>query len=499
MCADRNRLAVGAVPIGQNAAGTVCPMPTSILRRTTVVAVVASVLLPVSPVDAATAVVPAVPRPAATAAPVDINVVLNLAGIAQRAASVGALNCADGGRTFGSGMEMFYALSRDSRLISSLTLACQPAIAVDASAQQVTGTFTIPSKGIVDGVITANCSAKAGISANAALTVGLKVPGLISVNVSAAGAPLPIGCDFVGESASTGTRITGTIAGFAQITGMCSSACVALSLSAEVIITSTTGVLAGQTGRGTYEYRDAFELPALTEWANTLAALRPDPRKRDRRVACPEGAEDCSAFSTAPCPDGADTCTTTKPEPQQEGEGVEGQPVDDPNAPPPPSDGPASPDSPSPASPSVASPAPTPESTPAVQVRSMGLLRPVVRRSPARMRVVLGDGPSPTVIARPLAPAPGRPGSIGRGAPLTIAAAPGSSCTTVFGSGKRAVRRTDVVGARGTVSIAYSRSQMAGLMRQLGVAKRGGSAPTVALSVGCGKAAPATTKVQLAG
>lgn len=369
---------------------------------------------------------------------------------------------------------------------------------MDASAQQVTGTFTVPSKGIADGVITASCSAKAGMSASAALTVGLGVPGLIAVNVSAAGAPLPIGCDFVGESASTGTRITGTIAGFAQITGMCRSACVALSLTAEAIITSTTGVLAGQTGRGTYEYRDAFELPALTEWANTLAALRADPRERDRRVACPEGAEDCSTYSTSPCPDGAETCTATKPEPQQDGEGTEGQPIDDPNAPPPPSDEPLSLDSPSPASPSAASPA-APESAPALVVRSLGLLRPSVRRSPARMRVVLVDGPAPTVIVRPLAPAPGRYGTFGRGAPLTIAAAPGSSCTTVFGSGKRTVRRTDVVGLRGTVTVSYSRSQMTALLRQLGASKRGGTSPTVALSVSCGKVAPAMTKVQLTG
>jgi len=457
-------------------------------------------VLPVSPVGAATVSVgPANPRPAAAATPVDFNVVLNLAGIAQRAASIGALNCVDGGRTYASGMDMFYGLSRDSRLRSSVTLACQPAIAVDASAQQVTGTFTVPSKGIADGVIVANCSAKAGISASAALSVGLGVPGLIAVNVSAAGAPLPIGCDFVGESASTATRITGTIAGFAQITGMCSSACVALSLTAEAIVTSTTGVLAGQTGRGTYEYRDAFELPALTEWANTLASLRPDPRKRDRRVACPEGAEDCSAYSTSPCPDGAETCTATKPEPQQAEEGVEGAPIDDPNAPPAPTDGSSPPASPSPASPPPVPSAPAPESDPALEVRSMGLFRPAVRRSPARMRVVLVDGPAPTVIATPLAPAPGRAGAIGRGAPLTIAAAPGSSCTTVFGSGKRTVRRTDVVGARGTVILAYSRSQVAGLMRQLGVTKRRGAAPTVALSVACGKSAAAITQVQLAG
>jgi hypothetical protein len=484
-------------------------MTTGFLRRASAVAFVVCGVLPVSPADAATtSVLPSTLRPAATAAPVDFNVVLNLAGIAQRTASIGALNCADGGRTYASGMDIFYGLSRDPRLMSSVTLACQPAIAIDASAQQVTGTFTVPSKGIADGVITANCSAKAGISATAALTVGLGVPGLIAVNVSAAGAPLPLGCDFLGESASTGTRITGTIAGFAQITGMCSSACVALSLSAEAIITSTTGVLAGQTGRGTYEYRDAFELPALTEWANALASLRPDPRKRDRRVACPEGAEDCSSFSTSPCPDGAETCKTTKPEPQQAGEGSEGQPVDDPNAPPPPSDESApsdsmtpSPASPSPASPppAPASPAPAPDAVPAVQIRAMGLVRPVVRRSPARMRVVLGDGPAPTVISRPLAPAPGRPATIGRGAPLTIAAAPGSSCATAFTAGRRTVRRTDVVGGRGTVSISYSRTQMSALMRQLGVSRRGAANPTVSLAVGCGKSAPATTQVQLAG
>ncbi|NBP50165.1 MAG: hypothetical protein EBU70_03070 [Actinobacteria bacterium] len=467
-------------------------------------AVTSLVLLAVAPADAAApaAQVPSAPRPAAAATPVDFNVVLNLAGIAQRAATIGALNCVDGGRTYASGMDMFYGLSRDPRLLSSVTLSCQPAIAVDASVQQVTGTFTVPSKGIADGVITANCSAKAGISASAALTVGLGVPGLIAVNVSAAGAPLPIGCDFLGESASTGTRVTGTIAGFAQITGMCSSACVALSLSAEAIITSTTGVLAGQTGRGTYEYRDAFELPALTEWANTLAALRPDPRKRDRRVACPEGAEDCSVFSTSPCPNGAETCTTTKPETQQADEGSEGQPVDDPNAPPPPSDGSAPADSTAPPSPSPASPppaSPAPDAAPAVQIRAMGLLRPAVRRSPARMLVVLGDGPSPTVIARPLAPAPGQPATIGRSAALTIAAAPGSSCTTAFSAGKRTVRRTSVVGARGTVSVPYSRAQMSALMRQLGASRRGAANPTVSLSVGCGTSAPAVTQVQLAG
>jgi hypothetical protein len=102
----------------------------------------------------------------------------------------------------------------------------------------------------------------------------------------------------------------------------------------------------------------------------------------------PEGAEDCSTFSTSPCPNGAETCTTTKPEPQQADEGSDGQPVDDPNAPPPPS-----------------------------------------------------DGSAPTVIARPFAPAPCQPATIGRGA----------------------------------------------------------ANPTVSLSVGCGKSAPAVTQVQLAG
>lgn len=109
---------------------------------------------------------------------------------------------------------------------------------------------------------------------------------------------------------------------------------VALSLSADAVVASTTGALTDQTDRGTHEHRDAFEVPAITVWANAFALLHPDPRKRDRRVACLEGAEDCSKYRSTPCLGGAETRTTLTPEPQQAGEGDQGQPLDDPKAPP---------------------------------------------------------------------------------------------------------------------------------------------------------------------
>ena len=85
----------------------------------------------------------------------DFNIALNLAGLAQGAVSIGALNCSDGSRTFGSSSEMLVGLATDTRVRTQLNLTCKPTLNIDSSVKTVSGTMSVPSKGITDGVFTA--------------------------------------------------------------------------------------------------------------------------------------------------------------------------------------------------------------------------------------------------------------------------------------------------------------------------------------------------------
>lgn len=178
----------------------------------------------------------------------DFNIALNLAGLAQGAVSIGALNCSDGSRTFGSSSEMLVGLATDTRVRTQLNLACKPTLNIDSSVKTVSGTMSVPSKGITDGVFTAECSAKSAMAVNASVAVGAAVPGLISLNVTSASAPLAFACTFKGSSASKGTDVFGTIDGYGDVAGMCSSACVALSMTARATVTAATGEFKGQSG-----------------------------------------------------------------------------------------------------------------------------------------------------------------------------------------------------------------------------------------------------------
>ncbi|NCZ88663.1 MAG: hypothetical protein EBY92_05640, partial [Actinobacteria bacterium] len=83
----------------------------------------------------------------------DFNLALNLAGLAQRSASVGSLNCSDGSRTFSSTTDMMLGLATDTRVQTQLSLNCKPALNINSGVQVITGTMTIPSKGVTDGVV----------------------------------------------------------------------------------------------------------------------------------------------------------------------------------------------------------------------------------------------------------------------------------------------------------------------------------------------------------
>lgn len=140
-------------------------------------------------------------KPSVDLGSIDFNLALDLSGITSRVATLGALNCTDGSATYGSLFEMEIALAMDPRLRSSINLTCRPVVNISGAVQAVTGTMTIPSKGVTDGVLTAKCSAKSGITVVATAVVGAGVPGLLQLNVSSSSGPVPYGCDFTGTCA----------------------------------------------------------------------------------------------------------------------------------------------------------------------------------------------------------------------------------------------------------------------------------------------------------
>ncbi|MEK7411354.1 MAG: hypothetical protein AAB327_08250, partial [Actinomycetota bacterium] len=162
-------------------------------------------------------------KPSADLGPTDFNLALDLSGISSRVTTLGALNCTDSGTTYGSIDQMVAVLAFDSRLNTSINMTCRPVVNISRAVQRVSGTMTIPSKGVTDGVIVANCSAKSGISVVANATVGAGIPGIVALNVTSASGPVPYSCDFTASSAAKATGISGTIEGYASVVGMCSS------------------------------------------------------------------------------------------------------------------------------------------------------------------------------------------------------------------------------------------------------------------------------------
>lgn len=389
----------------------------------------------------------------------DFNIAMNLAGLAQSSVSIGALNCSDGSRTFGSSGEMLIGLATDSRVQTQLDLLCKPTLNIDSGVKLVSGTMTVPSKGITDGVFTAECSAKSSMAVNANVAIGVAVSGLISLNVTSASAPLAIGCTFKGSSASKGTEVFGTIDGHADVTGMCSSACVAISMTARATITAATGELKGQTGTGTYSYSDAFEVPEFASIADRLAQMKGRERVRDQRISCPEGAQDCTIYDSNPCPNGEDTCEFKK----TEGSGDFQCPAG--------------------ATCTIVSPPSTVQSS-SVKKQSS--------RPPATMRIDLASRPGQAAIVRPMPPTGGSAAKLSAGTAVTIGGAPNGTCTVTM-KAKKSVKRVVKLNANGVGTFAYSAPQLKILSTQLGIASS--KTKTMTLSAICSGNSPSQTRV----
>ena len=391
----------------------------------------------------------------------DFNVAMNLAGIAQGSVSIGALNCTDGARTFGSSSDMLIGLATDTRIQTQLNLSCKPTLNIDSGVKTVSGTLTVPAKGITDGVITAECSAKSSMSVNASVAVGAAVPGLITLNVSSASAPLAFGCTFKGSSASKNTDVYGTIDGYADVAGMCNSACVAISMTARATITSATGEFKGQSGTGTYTYSDAFEVPELASIADRLAQMKGKSRVRDERVSCPEGASDCTAYSSNPCPNGQDTCSFTNSGSNSEIQCPQG------------------------ATCTIVAPPNTVSSSRYVKLASS--------RPPSTMRINLLSQPGQTMIVQPMGPTNGSIAKLNAGQVISISGIPNAACTVTL-KAKKSVKRSLTVNSSGAGSFSYTSAQLKTLGTQLGITKTA-KTKTLTISAACSGNSPSANKV----
>ncbi len=369
----------------------------------------------------------------------DLNVALDLSGISSRVTTLGALNCVDGGTTYGALSAMEFALAFDPRLSGSINMTCRPVVEISRLVQQVSGTLTIPSKGVTDGVIVANCSAKSGISIVANATVGAGTPGLISLNVTSASGPVPYGCDFTVSSAAKSMGMTGTIEGWASVAGMCSSSCVSIDLVSKVTVTSGTGELQGQTGTGTYTYSDAFEIPDLAATADRIALLKSVERVRDERIYCPEGAPDCSKYESSPCVDGETECVTTQ----------------------------------------------AVSNLSTMGKISQQSLQPSIGRPRSLMRVSLHAGAGDVVILRPMPRTATAVGILVGGEPITIQSVPKSVCAVVLSNGAKKVSKSVTLGTAGTANVTYTTVQLKAVANSLGLVKRGSVLPKAKVTATC--------------
>jgi len=240
---------------------------------------------------------------------------------------------------------------------------------------------------------------------------------------------------------------------------MCSSACVAVSLTAKATVTSGTGELKGQTGSGTYTYSDAFELPELAGIADQLASMKGTKRTRDQRVSCPEGATDCSTYDTSPCPNGEDSCTieTTSCPP-----GVTCTSV-----------------------PFVCPPGATCTTIPPRNASdSQAELRLSNSRPLSQMRVDLRSGAGDVVIVRPMPETANGIASLNAAQPLTISGPPSAKCVLTL-VGRKSVKRSLTLSASGSASVSYSAGQITALQRQLGLPAKSKTKPMITANVAC--------------
>lgn len=154
---------------------------------------------------------------------------------------------------------------------SLVSLTCTPSLTIVGEEKQIDGTISNSALGL-SGNFTLKCTFKQDLKIQADLSIGSALPKGASLVVRSADKSIPMVCSMV-ATFSDGTSLSGSVDGAAEVGNEESDACVGdtrlscvpLAIDARVTITSTTGKLAGYTGKGTYDLEPSFTIASLNQ------------------------------------------------------------------------------------------------------------------------------------------------------------------------------------------------------------------------------------------
>lgn len=154
---------------------------------------------------------------------------------------------------------------------SLVSMTCTPSLTIVGEETQINGTISNAALDL-SGNFTLNCTFKQDLKIQADLSIGSALPKGALLSVRSADKLIPMVCSMV-ATFTDGTSLSGSVDGTAEVgneesdacVGDTRSTCVPLAIDARVTITSTTGKLAGYTGKGTYELEPSFTLASLNQ------------------------------------------------------------------------------------------------------------------------------------------------------------------------------------------------------------------------------------------
>ncbi len=238
--------------------------------------------------------VPAVGATAASPLPVGVGdfvptvdlgpALADLAGLSSTPCNVGSSNITElkRGDTLtlpASDLSKALAVAEElkSKKDSLVALTCTATLSLSGAERSVAGTVTNAALGLT-GTFALACTFKQELGIQADLSIGLALPRGALVAVKSADRGVPMTCS-MSANFGDGTSVTGSVDGIADVgttrsdacTGDTQMSCVPLSVTAAVTITSTTGKLAGYTGKGTYTLKPSFTMNSMN---SNLAILQ---------------------------------------------------------------------------------------------------------------------------------------------------------------------------------------------------------------------------------
>lgn len=159
---------------------------------------------------------------------------------------------------------------------SLVAMTCTATLSLSGAEKAITGTVTNAALGLT-GTFALKCTFKQELGIQADLSIGLALPRGALVAVKSADRGVPMTCS-MSANFGDGTSVTGSVDGVADVgttksdacTGDTQMSCVPLSVTAAVTVTSTSGKLAGYTGKGTYTLKPSFTMNSMNTNLATL-------------------------------------------------------------------------------------------------------------------------------------------------------------------------------------------------------------------------------------